>query len=65
MLTFGTVAILGSYAAGVLSDRIGGRGVMALCLVWVTACLLVLPLANGSFPRRWCSSQCSPSRPSA
>ncbi|MFD9903090.1 MFS transporter [Streptomyces sp. NPDC059063] len=50
MFTFGVVAILGSYAAGVLTDRIGGRGVTALCLLWATACMLVLPLVTDSFP---------------
>ncbi|MFE0019725.1 MFS transporter [Amycolatopsis sp. NPDC059021] len=49
MLVFGVVAIFGSYAAGVLTDRVGGRGVMVLCLVWVAACLVVLPLVSWSF----------------
>lgn len=49
MLTFGVVSIFGSYLAGVVTDRIGGRGVMAICLIWVAVCLLVMPLATGSF----------------
>ncbi|MFT2017313.1 MFS transporter [Streptomyces sp. 796.1] len=49
MFTFGAVAIVGSYAAGVLTDRVGGRVVMALCLVWVLVCMLALPLVTGSF----------------
>ncbi|MFI0982706.1 MFS transporter [Streptomyces sp. NPDC021093] len=49
MLTLGVVSIFGSYLAGVVTDRIGGRGVMAICLIWVAVCLLVMPLVTGSF----------------
>ncbi|MBZ4318520.1 MFS transporter [Streptomyces huiliensis] len=50
MFTLGVVAILGSYLAGVLTDRVGGRSVMAICLVWVGVCLVALPLFSGSYP---------------
>ncbi|MFE6779854.1 MFS transporter [Streptomyces sp. NPDC057702] len=50
LFTFGTVAIVGSYAAGALTDRLGGRRVVALCLVWVAACMLALPLVTHSYP---------------
>ncbi|MGA4838083.1 MFS transporter [Streptomyces sp. G45] len=49
MFTFGVVAILGSYLAGVLTDRIGGRAVTASCLIWVGVCMLALPLVTDSF----------------
>ncbi len=49
MLVFGTVAIVGSYATGALTDRIGGRGVMVVCLLWVAVGLTLLPLVRDSF----------------
>ncbi|MBB4663093.1 MFS transporter [Conexibacter arvalis] len=48
MFTLGAVAVAGNYAAGLLCDRVGGRRVMALCLVWVAACLAALPLVTDS-----------------
>ncbi|MEC4018638.1 hypothetical protein [Streptomyces sp. H27-D2] len=49
MFTLGVIATLGNYGAGVLADRIGGRRVMRVAPVWVTAALVVLPLTTGSF----------------
>lgn len=46
ILVFGVVSVAGSYVAGVLTDRLGGRAVMAICLVWVAVCLAVLPWAR-------------------
>ncbi|WP_028921329.1 MFS transporter [Pseudonocardia acaciae] len=49
IFVFGAISIAGNMAAGALTDRIGGRGVMAVCLAWVVACMLVLPLAATTF----------------
>ncbi|MGK5640835.1 MFS transporter [Streptomyces sp. URMC 126] len=50
MFVLGVVSIVGSYLAGVVTDRIGGRGVMAICLIWVAVCLALVQLVSGSFP---------------
>lgn len=49
LFVFGTVAIFGSYATGLLTDRVGGRLVTLGCLVWVAIGLALLPLVRDSF----------------
>ncbi|MFI2212314.1 MFS transporter [Streptomyces sp. NPDC020141] len=49
MFTLGVVGTLGNLAAGRLADRIGGRGVVAVALLWMTVSLALFPLATGAF----------------
>ncbi|MFD8934937.1 MFS transporter [Streptomyces sp. NPDC059578] len=49
MFTLGVIGTLGNLAAGALADRIGGRAVVALALLWMTGSLLLIPLATGTF----------------
>ncbi|GGZ46660.1 MFS transporter [Streptomyces inusitatus] len=49
MFTLGVIGTLGNLAAGRLADRIGGRGVVAVALVWMALSLAVFPLATGAF----------------
>ncbi|MBH1937208.1 MFS transporter [Streptomyces sp. AV19] len=50
MFVLGIISVIGSYLAGIVTDRIGGRGVMAICLIWVAVCLALVQVFSGSFP---------------
>ncbi|MBB5922688.1 DHA1 family inner membrane transport protein [Actinoalloteichus hoggarensis] len=49
MLTGGIAGAVGNLAAGFLTDRLGGARVVTIALSWLTAGLLVVPLAVGHF----------------
>ncbi|OLZ43412.1 MFS transporter [Amycolatopsis coloradensis] len=49
MFTLGVIGTAGNLFAGRLADKIGGRGVVGLALVWLTVSLLVMPLTTESF----------------
>ncbi|PWV78737.1 hypothetical protein SAMN05421630_104475 [Prauserella marina] len=49
MLVGGIAGAIGNLAAGFLTDRLGGARVVAVALIWLTAGLLVVPLATGHF----------------
>ncbi|MFI9201353.1 MFS transporter [Streptomyces sp. NPDC053048] len=49
MFTLGVIGTLGNLGAGALADRLGGRGVVAVALVWLTGSLVLFPLATGHF----------------
>ncbi|GAA0482665.1 MFS transporter [Streptomyces sp. NPDC046215] len=49
MFTLGVIGTLGNLGAGALADRLGGRGVVAVALLWLTVSLVIFPLTTGHY----------------
>ncbi|MFF0451414.1 MFS transporter [Streptomyces sp. NPDC004609] len=49
MFTLGVIGTLGNLGAGWLADRFGGRGVVAVALLWTAVSLALFPLATGAY----------------